>query len=734
MKRSIQSLLYFLSAVLLLSACSKKDEIFDRPPGLADPIYQQLQSRGNFTNFLALVDKAGYKEILSTGGYWTMFAPTDDAFTKFFQESNISGVADIPDSTAAKIVKYSLVYNANRRAQLPNYQSPAGVLPNMAYKRETAYYDWVKSNGKRKYIAANRNGITPVANDNNNKHIPYFTDEYFTAKNLNGATEYNYFFPNTTFTGFNVIDAKVLEQDIVAENGIIHTVDKVLLPLPSLESYLASKPEYSKFRELFEKHMVRYVYSADITRRNQVLTGSADSVFYKMYSGVAFAINNENYAVGNTDSQIEGFTIAIPTNNVVDAYVAEILKHYGTFEAAPPSVISSFLNAHMWGSTIWKGRLNNALNVQQEPPTFSATNIVDKKVVSNGIFYGIDKVQDANVFRSVYGKAFLNPNYTLMTRGLDAELRFSILNPTSNYTLVMMSNQNLNKEGYDFNTDRNQWSFTRPGGTATIDESSRNRFMRLLQNSVFLTPNGEMNNLGGFGMVEAWNGEYVKFKDNKLWASGNEEINKAVNVTSQETAHNGKVYYTDGILTFSEKTIGHHLDSLARIDPNTYGHFFSYLKNHRTMWIPAVAPATGGSILGANTGAFHTIFVPTNAAIVNAVKAGILPGNTSTGQPNFTPANASADSEKIERFIQYHIINKNTVVPDGKKFGAFETLLKNGSGDPVFITVNNGINSMELVGAVDPATNRANLNADINKSNVLSNKTVIHSIDKVLKF
>src|SRR4051812_20294961 len=78
----IQRFLPLLMLVVLFTNCKKKafDEYYARPDNLAAPIYQQLQAKGNFTNFLSLIDKAGYKQTLSTAGYWTIFAPSDSAF------------------------------------------------------------------------------------------------------------------------------------------------------------------------------------------------------------------------------------------------------------------------------------------------------------------------------------------------------------------------------------------------------------------------------------------------------------------------------------------------------------------------------------------------------------------------------------------------------------------------------------------------------------------------------
>ena len=77
------TILFSMLACLFLASCKKKDfeNYYARPSNLADPIYQQLVAKGNFTSLLKCIDKAGYKETLSAGGFWTLFAADDAAFT-----------------------------------------------------------------------------------------------------------------------------------------------------------------------------------------------------------------------------------------------------------------------------------------------------------------------------------------------------------------------------------------------------------------------------------------------------------------------------------------------------------------------------------------------------------------------------------------------------------------------------------------------------------------------------
>lgn len=265
MKKRLHYYLLVLPLLILLLGCSDDvyDDYYGRPEGLEDPIFQQLEAKGNFKNLTALITKAGYKDILSKSGYWTMLAPNDDAFAKFFQEQGITDVSKIDDATASKIVRYALVYNAFRTERMSDYQSSIGWEEDNAFRRRTAFYDGFVTKtikGESKVIVgSNRNNLNGtnyyVAGDNNNKYVSYFTTEYFTSKGL-GSADFNYFYPNATYTGFNILDAKVAEADIVAENGIIHATDKVHMPLVNLDQYLEERTQYSLFRKILEDYLV----------------------------------------------------------------------------------------------------------------------------------------------------------------------------------------------------------------------------------------------------------------------------------------------------------------------------------------------------------------------------------------------------------------------------------------------------------------------------------------------
>jgi uncharacterized surface protein with fasciclin (FAS1) repeats len=739
MYKLLQKMLLVAAVVLLVTACRKKafDDYYGRPENLEPPIYQQLTTRGNFKSLLAAIDKAGYKNTLAAAGYWTFFAPHDSAFQVYFTEKGISGIEQLDSNACRQIVTYCLVYNAFKKERIGDYQSNTGWVAGTAFRRRSAYYtgvyNAVDTGGKPiKAIASNRNSVY-VDTDNNNKYVPYFVDNFMAGKNLTAA-DYNYFYPGITYTGFNVADAIVTEKDIPAENGVIHVVNKVITALPSIDQYIGSKPEYSVFKGLFDKFLVQYVLNATVTARYQNLTGNPDQVFTKIYNpALAFSLNNENYLKAqDNDAQSNGWSIFAPTNAVLQNYINTVLlEHYSKLEDMPRAIIYDFINAHLWQSPVWPSKFQTTFNFVNEEARFNpATDIVDKKILSNGIFYGTNKVQDANVFSSVFGKAYLDPKYSMMITLLNMELKPQISNIYRKYTVFMISNDMFNKAGYttDFmvsNDVNDQWRYTPPVGStipASSGSSTRIRLQRIINQHV--VPLTDVSDLSGEGMLMTYGGEYIGYKNNTIFAAGNVDSNNVAVVTNTKTAKNGRVYYASRIMEFSEALIGKHIEALGTPGASAYNSFWQYLKNS------GIWNNTTKEIIGVPSGTFFTLFIPNNAAIQNAVNAGLLPGSGPgpVKTPVYAPA-SPADQLLVTKFIQYHFLNKRSIGADGVESGAFETLLKTNNGDPTTIFVNNGASAIQL----SDMTGRA-ANVISPRSSFLSNRCVIHLTDNYLKY
>ncbi|MGE9313860.1 fasciclin domain-containing protein [Niabella sp. CJ426] len=740
----------FKSAAVCLLAifvigCRKStwDEFYAKPDNLAKPIYTVLKERGNFTNILAAIDKADYTRTLDAAGYWTFFAPDDDAFKAYLAEKGVSSVSQLSVEECRNIVTYSLTYYAYKKDRIDDYQAATGWIADQAFRRRTANYKGVYdetsfTGTKMKVIGSNRNNTGTanyVINDNNYKYIPYFADGFMKAKGL-GAADYNYFYPNTAYTGFNVINATVKEADINAENGVIHVVDKVIAALPSIEEYLKDNSQFSLFYNLYQKYMVSYVLNPTITRNYNVMTGGTDQVYTKVYNAsLAYSLNNESYltAPPSNEAQQGSFSIFAPKNDVLQAYIDTVLlEHYNSLDDMQPSIIWDFLNAHMWQAAVWPSQFKTTVNFAGEEARFDpATNIVDKRLLSNGTFYGTNKVQDANIFTSVYGKAYLDPQYSMMVALLNLELRSAISNIYNNYTVFMISNKMFNDAGFTVDQSistnpADQWRFTPlPGSTlpASTGSTTRSRLQRILNNHV--VPNKVLNDFGTDGVVMTYGGEYMRYVNNTAYTAGNVDSNNVAKINSFKNAKNGRVYYADRILDFSEETVGQDIERLGAPTTSQFNYFWRYLSSSTALW-----NATSKLIAGVANGSFYTFFIPNNAAIQKAVNDGFLPGTGTAPNkvPNFNPT-TELERQQVVRFIQYHILDKRNIGTDGVESGAIPTILKDNQGNNTTIFVTNTPGNLNL-----KDMNERFANTILASSNYLANRATIHLIDNYLQY
>jgi len=128
-------------------------------------------SAGNFKTLVTAVQAAGLVETLNTQGPFTVFAPTDDAFAK------------LPKGTIEGLLK-----NVPKLKTILTYHVVSGkVLAADAAKLKTAK----TLQGQELKIDAAR---------------------WHLHKNM------------------KINDANIIKADVLADNGVIHVIDKVLLP------------------------------------------------------------------------------------------------------------------------------------------------------------------------------------------------------------------------------------------------------------------------------------------------------------------------------------------------------------------------------------------------------------------------------------------------------------------------------------------------------------------------
>ena len=175
----LKSIALMMTAVIVLAACDK-DETEDMTP-TPTPLPQEkniVETAQSLPQFSILVDavvKAGLVDALSADGPLTVFAPTNDAFNMLFDQLGVNGVGDLTAEQLTPILLYHVVGAEVKAADV--------------------------STG---YVAT----LNTTAPGNNS--VLLYTDASKGVK-LNGSTT-------------------VTTADVMASNGVIHEIDKVLLP------------------------------------------------------------------------------------------------------------------------------------------------------------------------------------------------------------------------------------------------------------------------------------------------------------------------------------------------------------------------------------------------------------------------------------------------------------------------------------------------------------------------
>lgn len=764
-----------ISAFWVTGCNSTKEEQYERPAWLEPPIYQQLQEKGNFTHYLACVDKAGYTQTFRGAGYYTVFAPTDEAFAAFLLEHGLDSVGSMTDEMAKNIITYSLAVSPASFDQIDDYQNASTTATeasktDVAFKRTTYNYKWVYtdhdlSTGEDKAVI-DMNAVeseVPVPggfeeNDYNQKNIPFFTAN-FMAKSGLSSYDYNYFYPNTELTEFNVANAKVLEKDLWAENGIIHVVDKVILPLDNLEEVLAKTTECSEFKDILDRYLVTYTKASDnFQLKFEQSSGKSDAVYVKDYPYCSFALNCENYLKfgGGTqmDAQTDGWTLFAPSNQALnDFYKNKFFRYgYNSLDEMPSFVILELVNAHLFRTTVWPSKFATTGNPYGEEARFDASSDVFKKEIgSNGIFYAVNKVQNTDAFNTVLGDVILNPNYSLMYQALTnlEPLVSTLKNTVSNYILFLITNDEMTAAGFKYNSASLAWEFTNDVNRPDLGTHVTTALARFINMHIVLTTSEMRANgidiMEGSGLLKTYGDEYIKYKSGEVYGSGNAAGKRPkVSLKIDSGSKNGQSYALDKALLFSNGNIGEVL-SVASLTAN-------YRSTTLLRYLEKIAGASYVNDEGTTTYVSNcvynnttkaikdlantdviTVFLPNDPAIVSAIADGKL-----KSLANFAPdgdLNVLADDNvALEKFIKYHIVKGNIILGDQVN-SSYTSYLKLDDGTYATLLVQGTPGSPGSMTVTDNQGRTANIITTVSTTyNILGNRAIVHVIDNYLTY
>ena len=296
LKRGMGRTLCAISLCGLMASCSDDYKWDDTDPSfLNTSIYEYLQTQGNYTNFINLINDLDYEEVLKKTGSKTLFVADDDAFKNFYAD-NTWGVRSYAELTTAQkklILNSAMINNAYL---LEMMSSTVGPVKGQCLRRETAltvldsvpYFKGedlpVSYNADDKdYWERFRTKGIRMAMDNTAPMMVHFLPAQMANRGITDEDFRIIVGRDRAKNDAYIYDSKVTEQDITCQNGYIDKLDKVLVTPQNMAELLRTNGSTNIFSHMIERFSAPF-YNKALTDSYRLLYGNdVDSVFVKLY-------------------------------------------------------------------------------------------------------------------------------------------------------------------------------------------------------------------------------------------------------------------------------------------------------------------------------------------------------------------------------------------------------------------------------------------------------------------
>jgi uncharacterized surface protein with fasciclin (FAS1) repeats len=467
-------------------ACKQDFDKYERPEWLEGKVYSQLKNVDNLSTFAKCLELTAYDKVIDVSGSYTVLAPTNDAFTAFFeQHTTYKSVEDMPLVELEELVKFHVVQNPWSRDQLRSLDvngwidvdDPYNDKPR-GFKRETLLQEDHNKFGVRNIGVNTRDLIiidttltswNRMTINNTRKHAPFFYSEFFGIYNLQ-LSDYSFYFGR----GFEnpddlyFVDAKILGDEIFAENGFVYTIDKVVSPLLNANELLRKKRNthsYSKFIDLVNL-FPNFTYNQNETLDQAGASEGlqVDSLFDLSYPLLAFDISNEKTraplgGAGLPNEVTIRFHhgLVAPTNQALDDFIAQYVSggnQWGSIENMPDRILKIIVNSYLsinpiFATNIQKGYYNG----EKDQVFIDESSIIEKEFGSNATFIGVNKAIVPRAFKSVTGPVYRQRGYSTMMNAIEyTGLLSSLKRQNEEYTLFAPDDATLRADSSLFYT------------------------------------------------------------------------------------------------------------------------------------------------------------------------------------------------------------------------------------------------------------------------------------------
>ena len=451
-------------------SCSDRFNLDEDQPSGLDNIYGYMKNKGNFTNYLHLIDDLGQAEILSKTGSKTMFIADDDAFAQFYA-SNDWGVKKYEDLSLAQkklLLNTSMIDNPYSTTMLSSAQAPGSGRPakGEVCRRATSMslLDSVMvvtsatadailpDNPYFNELRANRDSIVLFTDASNPAPLLHFTGKFVTSNQLSFSDiDFIYNQPEGTFHSDDIYvnNSRVTNANIFCKNGFVHQVDKVVVPLDNMSEIIRKNPKMSIFSGIIERFAAPKDSTGLRETYNLAKGTNFDSVFVKRYfsdrtfgstmgSSVKFMYDKN----GNTfdgalkyDPGWNGYIpeiandrqpmmedmaiMLVPSDQAIQNWWngGVIEKYYGTIENTPSSVLDDLIRVNQiqaFTSSV-PSKFDAVLNDANEPIGITKEDVDSVYLGCNGLVFLTNRVFAPASYSSVLFPAVIDKSrFTVM--------------------------------------------------------------------------------------------------------------------------------------------------------------------------------------------------------------------------------------------------------------------------------------------------------------------------------
>lgn len=326
-----------LMAVVLLFSCKREHMTLTTTSDVNITGYFE-NNAARFSEFQKILEKSGTASFLGAYGTYTIFAPTNDAIKAYLQTLGKASIDDIDGAALKDLVRFHTILDTV----------------------STAYFK-----------------------DGKLQQLTMFGQYLLTgAANTGGTTRYT----------INR-QANVIQANIRTGNGIIHVLDKVLIPASkTLAQMIESDPSYSIFTEALKAtkfydslNISSLANNRDTTRRFQTVVAETDAVFRA--SGInSFAELRKKYATKNDPTNHADSLWLFVAYRISPAarYLADIVTASSHPTLAPQEIITSKLEGQ-------KVLINDDQFNGVYEPGYEIDRMASDNTAQNGVLHSVTK-------------------------------------------------------------------------------------------------------------------------------------------------------------------------------------------------------------------------------------------------------------------------------------------------------------------------------------------------------